>query len=554
MQAQSLPQRVPSEILSAVLDCLSKVDLLLLRLVSRFFLHLVTPLAFSKISIEVNVLDRSLFHRNLRLVESLATTSSIISSSVRTLHIKSLFCARYQITSHPNGSQTTILRDDRPGPDEEISKAVLSEHLAPFLSKFQNLEAFVWAHDPYRDPLSCLSLIADSVSSLPKLKDLSVRIDLNNVDPAKDQLPPLHNFRNLLALSVSSEGNRIPAAYCEDEIRPAFEASPGLASFSLKTDFGKAPVQAILGKEPRPKLVELALRGVPLPSEGLKLFYSRNLQNLSLSTGPSSRGTHIAWPLLWLTLREAGVQLSSLSVAGFEGAMDEMFGYLLSYSKLKKLSIPIIQMDQQTAEDAAGDIFWREIVPQHKGSLIELALRPFYEGAWCYGPAASRAIQQCASLQQLTLGVCGLDLPRAATRIAQLPESSVGVSELKQVWGHPEHCPVLIVSDLTSPLVKLSLHPTYEAGERDTDIGHLNHGTRRLGSPYVYEMHKRLDEIENMTETVFLRMRASSAGARNWPAAVRIGYTELLKEKEKTESGEEIWEYHQDPIQRLFLF
>jgi hypothetical protein len=99
-------------------------------------------------------------------------------------------------------------------------------------------------------------------------------------------------------------------------------------------------VQTILGKEPRPRLVELVLERVPLPTEGLKLLCSGNLQNLDLSTDPSSRGTYVAWPPLRLALREAGVQLSSLSVAGFEGAIDEMFGYLLSYSKLKKLSMP----------------------------------------------------------------------------------------------------------------------------------------------------------------------------------------------------------------------
>jgi hypothetical protein len=197
-----------------------------------------------------------------------------------------------------------------------------------------------------------------------------------------DRLPPLRNFKNLSGFSVSSKGS-IPAAYLEDEIRPVVQASPGLASFGLKSySRGNSlpPLQTILGKEPRPRLVELALGGVPLPPEGLELLCSANLQKLDLSTLPSSRGTYVAWSPLWLALREAGVQLSSLSVAGFEGAIDEMFGYLLSYSKLKKLSIPLIKMDQQTAEDAAGVVFWREIVPQHKDSLTELMLRPAYDG------------------------------------------------------------------------------------------------------------------------------------------------------------------------------
>jgi hypothetical protein len=301
---------------------------------------------------------------------------------------------------------------------------------------------YSWAHDPFRDPSSYLFSIADTLSSLPKLKYLKVRINLININPAEHQLPPLRNFKNLSALSVSSKG-RIPAAYCEDEIRPVVEASPRLASFSLRCLSKTAAVHTILGKEPRPRLVELTLRGVPLPPEGLKLLCSQNLQSLSLSTGPGYRSTYVAWSLLWLALRETGVQLLSLLVAGFEGAIDEMFSYLISYSKLRKLSLLRIQTDQQTTEDAAGHIFWREVVPQHKDSLIELAVHPVHEGAWCYGPAASSAIQQCASLQKLALGVCSVDPIWAVARITKLRQNNaVRVPELKQPLGHPENCPV----------------------------------------------------------------------------------------------------------------
>jgi hypothetical protein len=135
------------------------------------------------------------------------------------------------------------------------------------------------------------------------------------------------------------------------------------------------------------------------------------------------------------------VQLSSLSVAGFEEAIDEMFCYLRSYSGLKKLRIPRIQMEQQTAEDTAGNIFWHEVVPQHKDSLTKLAVEPVYEGAWCYGPAASRAIQQCASLQKLALGVCEVDPAWAGSRIAQLLENNtVGMPELEQTCENSKRC------------------------------------------------------------------------------------------------------------------
>jgi hypothetical protein len=144
MQTQSLLQRVPLEILFAVLGCLSQDELLPLRLVSQVFLHLVTPLAISKIAIAINALDESRFHRDLWLIKSLATTSSVISSSVRTLYIKSLLCPRFRRIVNSDGNYAYLLLDNKPGPGEEIAKAVLSEYLAPFLSKFQNLEALVY--------------------------------------------------------------------------------------------------------------------------------------------------------------------------------------------------------------------------------------------------------------------------------------------------------------------------------------------------------------------------------------------------------------------------
>jgi hypothetical protein len=136
--------------------------------------------------------------------------------------------------------------------------------------------------------------------------------------------------------------------------------------------------------------------------------------------------------------------LLSLSVSGFEEAVDDMFSYLLSYSALKKLKIPRVQMESQSAEDAARDVFWHAVVPQHKDSLIELAVHPIYEGSWCYGPVAANAIQQCTSLQRLDLHLCSIDRGWTACEIARLQEG--GDFEVPdQEYSASEainHCPV----------------------------------------------------------------------------------------------------------------
>jgi hypothetical protein len=139
MQEQSILQRVPSEILLAILNYLPQGDLQSLRLVSRALLHLVTPRVFSKISIDVNTSDHSSFHRNLSRVKSLATTSSVVSSLVRILHINSLHGQESRF--YPTGASTPTLH--KPSL-KDIAETVLPEHLAPFLSNLQNLEAIVY--------------------------------------------------------------------------------------------------------------------------------------------------------------------------------------------------------------------------------------------------------------------------------------------------------------------------------------------------------------------------------------------------------------------------
>jgi hypothetical protein len=99
------------------------------------------------------------------------------------------------------------------------------------------------------------------------------------------------------------------------------------------------------------------------------------------------------------------------------------------------------------------------------------------------------------------------------------------------------------VSDLATPIVMLSLHPTNEAKERETDIGQLNNRIGPFGTLYEYNLRRRRETIEDLMETILCSMWTSSAEARNWPAAISVRPINLLKVKEKTEAGEWIWRY-----------
>ncbi|GAP91518.1 hypothetical protein SAMD00023353_3101280 [Rosellinia necatrix] len=539
MQTPSILENLPLEIFLIILGYLSHNHLLPPRLVSKYFSTHVTPLVFSDLSLVINDLDEVGFHQNLWFVEHLATSRSRIGPAVRTLRIASLYSPRY----HAVGGGR-VLRDDEPGPNESITREVLSKYLTLLLVKLQNLESVFWTYDAKRDPACYLIPVAQSLASLPKLKILRVKIELVDPDNPESQLPPLHAFRHLSELSVSSDYN-LPAAFWENQVRPAVKASAELVSFSLKLDNGDKvappPVQAIMGGVPRPSLEALALQRVALPPPGLYPFCSGNLKHLTLLTDPGPQAPAVAWSSVWAALRNVGAELSSLSVSVFGEGMDEMFHYLLSYSGLRKLKIVHVQMDTQTAEDTAGDVFWNEVIPQHKDSLLELVVSPMYEGSWCYGRVAASAITQCASLKRLDLRLCPVDEGWAMAEVARL----TGGDEVKfpaQGYNASETlkcCPVLLLYNIRraeSPLEKLVINVTKPAERRNPDMLHLQRGTRAKGSRELYDVQSKIRRRLKETKSGLCNVQLPCYVGQTWPT-VQIGYGMVFSWRENKRRG-----------------
>lgn len=237
----------------------------------------------------------------------------------------------------------------------------------------------------------------------------------NPTDAENYQLPILHCFKNLSSLSISSDYS-LPSAYYQNEIRPVVDGSPGLTRFclSIKDDrMTVPPMQAILGTMPRLDLTDLVLEGVTLPAGSLDPIITGNLRHLTLSPGPPfGRRCQIAWASILAALNNSRVKLPSFSVGFFEEAVDDIFDYLRSYSGLQELTIIGVHWMPEPgdehwaaheAENLAGRVFWNEIVPNHKDSLVGLAVHPAYNGAWCYGQLASDAIRTCTSLRRLSI-------------------------------------------------------------------------------------------------------------------------------------------------------
>ena len=237
--------------------------------------------------------------------------------------------------------------------------------------------------------------ITESLSSLPKLRNLTVSVARPDRYLMRYRPPLLRRFKNLSSFRIRC-WDEIPVAYCELEIASVIAASPGLTQLSLciqppansDTECWIS-LQSFLG-ESRPELVQLELERVSLPATGLDRIISHNLRCLSLTTTSSPRNLEFAWAQLWSALRNAGAKLSTLTVRGSEEAMDEMFSYLISYTGLQDLNIYDILMTRQELEDSAGRKFWQQVVPHHQDSLVKLCINPCHEGAWCYGSVSAQ--------------------------------------------------------------------------------------------------------------------------------------------------------------------
>jgi hypothetical protein len=67
---------------------------------------------------------------------------------------------------------------------------------------------------------------------------------------------------------------------------------------------------------------------------------------------------------------------------------DDMFSYLLSYTKLQTPKITRLRMGEVAIE----------IIPHHRDYLNTLSMRSNFENGWCYGP---HTLWQCSSLRDV---------------------------------------------------------------------------------------------------------------------------------------------------------
>ena len=106
-----------------ILEYLSFSDLVSLRTVFRIFLPLINPRIFSHIGIQVYP---QYLRKNLRLIETISTSFTAITASIKTLDIGAHF---FYLES-----------EEKVSLDREAAHTLLSTCLIQFIAKLKNLE------------------------------------------------------------------------------------------------------------------------------------------------------------------------------------------------------------------------------------------------------------------------------------------------------------------------------------------------------------------------------------------------------------------------------
>ena len=183
-------------------------------------------------------------------------------------------------------------------PNKTAKFRICAVHLHNLLGFYQTLMAihYSWKYNYENESAFALTPITCALSSLPKLKDVTILIEGGYSDLGECPLPPLRSFRNLSSLSVTCSLD-MPAAYCDQEITSVIEASPELVKLCLRNfcipvsgQSAKtcASLQRFVGWSWL-RLVKLELQNVPLLAVGLERTLSRNLRELTVHTPPGSR-------------------------------------------------------------------------------------------------------------------------------------------------------------------------------------------------------------------------------------------------------------------------
>ncbi|KAJ6588989.1 hypothetical protein B0H19DRAFT_1102374 [Mycena capillaripes] len=92
----------------------------------------------------------------------------------------------------------------------------------------------------------------------------------------------------------------------------------------------------------------------------------------------------------------------------------QLIAYISSYSGLQKLAL-------RDPEEGDPHRFWRDVLPLHAASLVELVCRPSYECAWSFNADMVDTISQLRRLTYLEMSVNKADIAEPVNAVVRRP-------------------------------------------------------------------------------------------------------------------------------------
>ncbi|KAK0443662.1 uncharacterized protein EV420DRAFT_1021708 [Desarmillaria tabescens] len=364
---------LPVELLCKIASLLSLEDGKNLRLTSKKLCGLATPLVFQAVSLSLN--EERRYQECMSFLEALASRV-YLARHIQTLYIHGSFDPPYgkggfwyEIT---NGRQRAI---------RLIEKRLLGG--IPSLVSLRSL--YFSGFHPGELGLDSVNAIMFALSNLPLLSLLNIGLhhgqasyldfhDLDNISfngkHGLDIIPTLvARSPNLTRLRLSSP----------HQTRAVPEAALGIFSGLRK------------GKLSRVK--QLTLEGaLILPTHDVPIIvpHLRHLTSLRIHI------TDVAEEF-WSALRIEMIHLEDVSV---DIVNDALLEYLGSYSGSRTMML----ITEQELDHGSPE-FWRNILPKHADTLVELYVQPEYAGRWCLDTRSLDAIRQCKRLEILRVKV-----------------------------------------------------------------------------------------------------------------------------------------------------
>ncbi|KAK0214340.1 hypothetical protein IW262DRAFT_1466046 [Armillaria fumosa] len=373
---------LPSELLYKIASLLDPEEQRNLRLASKKFCGVATPLIFETVSIS---LDRSRRDRKcLAFLKALKTRADLAQ------HIQCLLIFGFSDPSYENETLWHVITNGQGRDIRKKGKRLLEA--IPSLVSLHSLH-FYHFHPGELSPSSVGSIL-HALSRLPRLSHLSI-----DFHEQHEQFPTPIPYSEFHDLDHISFGGR----HMLDVIPPLVARSPNVTHLGLlvEQDREEAPATASsifsgLPKGKYSRVQQLSINGDGiLPAQDVPLI----VPHLHHLTALRIHINDVA-PEFWTALRIEKICLLDVFV---DVVNDALLEYLASYSGVKSM---ILDHKRPVNPDHYVDIsfrFWGEILPRHADTLLTLIVQPDFErsGGWCLDTRSLDAIRKCKRLEIL---------------------------------------------------------------------------------------------------------------------------------------------------------